>query len=80
MADALALRLAALEAADTVLRVSHQLHGAMGFCDESTLSWISRYSQPIRQLPWGLSGTIDQLARLAGREGIAGLFSSVRSG
>jgi len=80
VADALALRVAAIEAADTVLRVSHQLHGAMGFCDESALSWISRYSQPIRQLPWGLSGTVDQLARVTGRSGIAGLFSSVPTG
>ena len=80
VADALALRVAVIEAADTVLRISHQLHGAMGFCDESTLSWISRYSQPLRRLPWGLSGTLDQLARVTGREGIAGLFSSVRKG
>ena len=66
---------AALEAADAVFRTSHQLHGAMGFCDESTLSWISRYSQPLRQLPWGVAGTLDQLTRLAGRSGIAGLFA-----
>jgi hypothetical protein len=75
LVDALAVRLAALEAADVVLRVSHQLHGAMGFCDESTLSWISRYSQPLRRLPWGVSGTLDHLARRAGTPGITGLFS-----
>ena len=34
--DALALRLAAIEAAEIVFRVAHQLHGAMGFCDETT--------------------------------------------
>jgi 3-oxo-4-pregnene-20-carboxyl-CoA dehydrogenase alpha subunit len=72
--DALALRMAALEAADAVFRTGHQLHGAMGFCDESTLSWISRYSQPMRQHPWGVAGTLDQLTRLGGRSGIAGLF------
>ena len=33
--DALALRLAALEAAEVVFRVAHQLHGAIGFCDET---------------------------------------------
>ena len=49
--DALALRLAAIEAAEVVFRVCHQLHGAMGFCDETTLSWVSRYSQPLRRLP-----------------------------
>ena len=36
--DALALRLAALRAAEIVFRVCHQLQGAMGFCDETTLS------------------------------------------
>ena len=54
--DALALRMAAIEAAETVFRVAHQLHGAIGFCDETTLSWLSRYSQPLRRLPFGLSG------------------------
>ena len=75
--DALALRLASLEAAEVVFRICHQLHGAMGFCDESTLSWLSRYSRPLRQLPWGQSGTLDHLSRCVGRQGIAGLFSEV---
>ncbi len=48
--DALASRLAAIEAAEVVFRVCHQLHGAVGFCDETTLSWLSRYSQPLRRL------------------------------
>ena len=56
LADALALRLAAIEAADVVFRVAHQLHGAIGFCDETMLSWLSRYSQPLRRLPLGLVG------------------------
>jgi alkylation response protein AidB-like acyl-CoA dehydrogenase len=73
--DALALRLAALEAADTVFRVAHQLHGALGFCDESTLSWISRYSQPIRRLPFGRSITEELLGAELGRRGLNGLFS-----
>ena len=74
VADALALRLAALEAAEIVFRVAHQLHGAIGFCDETTLSWLSRYSQPIRRVPLGLSATRDQLTRRIGRHGLAGLF------
>lgn len=73
--DALALRMAALEAADVVFRVCHQLHGAVGFCDETTLSWLSRYSQPLRRLPFGLSGTRDHLTRAAGHHGLAGLFA-----
>ena len=73
--DALALRLAAVEAADTVFRVAHQLHGAIGFCDETPLSWLSRYSQPLRRLPLGLSATREALTRRLGRRGLTGLFS-----
>ncbi|OBH14904.1 acyl-CoA dehydrogenase family protein [Mycolicibacter sinensis] len=73
--DALALRTAALEAADVVFRVCHQLHGAVGFCDETALSWLSRYSQPLRRLPWGLSATRDRLVRRTGRAGLAGLYT-----
>lgn len=71
--DALALRMAALEAAEVVFRVTHQLHGASGFCDETTLSWLSRYSQPLRRLPLGLSATRDVLTRRIGTAGLAGI-------
>lgn len=73
--DALALRMSAIEAAEVVFRVCHQLHGAVGFCDETTLSWLSRYSQPLRRLPLGLSATRDELTRRAGRSGLTGLFA-----
>ena len=74
--DALALRLAAIEAAEVVFRVCHQLHGAVGFCDETTLSWLSRHSQPLRRLPFGLSATRDHLTRRLGRRGLTGLYSA----
>jgi acyl-CoA dehydrogenase-like protein len=74
--DALALRLAAVEAADTVFRTTHQLHGAIGFCDETTLSWLSRYSGPLRRLPLSLSATRDELTRRVGRRGLCGLFAT----
>lgn len=73
--DALALRMAALEAAEVVFRVCHQLHGAVGFCDETTLSWLSRYSQPLRRLPFGLSATRDRLVHAAGPRGLTGLYA-----
>ena len=73
--DALALRMSAIEAAEVVFRVCHQLHGAIGFCDETTLSWLSRYSRPLRRLPFGLSATRDHLTRTAGRRGLSGLYS-----
>lgn len=76
LADALALRLAALEAADVVFRVTHQLHGAVGFCEETTLSWLSRYSQPLRRLPWGLSATRELLADAVEAHGLTGLYSA----
>lgn len=74
IADALALRLAAVEAAEVVFRITHQLHGAIGFCDETTLSWLSRASQPLRRLPLGPSATRAALAGRLGRRGLAGLF------
>jgi hypothetical protein len=75
LADALALRLAAIEAADIVFRTAHQLHGAIGFCDETSLSWLSRYSGPLRRLPLGLAATRDELSSRLGRKGLPGLFS-----
>jgi hypothetical protein len=75
LVDALALRMSAIEAAEVVFRVCHQLHGAVGFCDETTLSWLSRYSQPLRRLPLGLSATRDELTRRAGRSGLKGLYA-----
>jgi hypothetical protein len=75
LVDALTLRMAAIEAAEVVFRVCHQLHGAVGFCDETTLSWLSRYSQPLRRLPLGLSATRDELTRRAGRSGLTGLYA-----
>jgi alkylation response protein AidB-like acyl-CoA dehydrogenase len=74
VADALALRLAAVEAAEIVFRVAHQLHGATGFCDETPLSWLSRYSQPLRRLPLGPAATRDALTARVGRAGLAGIF------
>ena len=74
--DALALRMSAIEAAEIVFRVCHQLHGAVGFCDETTLSWLSRYSQPLRRLPLGLSATRDLLTGRVGGRGLTGLFAS----
>ncbi|WP_063063106.1 acyl-CoA dehydrogenase family protein [Nocardia violaceofusca] len=74
LGDALAARVAALDAAETVFRVAHQLHGAIGFCDESPLSWLSRYSLPLRRLPWASSGTLDRLTRHLGAQGLPGPF------
>jgi hypothetical protein len=69
LTDAIALRSASLEAAETTFRIGHQLHGAIGFCDESDLSWLSRHSQALRRLPFGRSQTEAALVQLIGRTG-----------
>lgn len=52
-ADALVLRLKAVDTARQVLRTSHQLLGALGFCDESDVSVLDRHTQPLIRLPVG---------------------------
>jgi hypothetical protein len=78
--DALALRLAAIEAAGIVFGVGHQLFGAAGFCDEVPLSWLSRYSEPLRRLPLGVTATLDEMTHRLGRRGLTGLFSDPLDG
>jgi 3-oxo-4-pregnene-20-carboxyl-CoA dehydrogenase alpha subunit len=74
LVDAVALRVAALDAANQVFRICHQLHGAIGFCDETSISWLSRGSQPIRRLPIGASASQSWLTKLIAERGFAGLF------
>jgi Acyl-CoA dehydrogenase, C-terminal domain len=50
-ADTLVLRYKAAETARQVLRTSHQLLGALGFCDESDISVLDRHAQPLIRLP-----------------------------
>ncbi len=76
--DALALRLAALEAARVVFRITHQVHGAIGFCDETLISWVSRLAQPLCRAPWGAATTRSLLARRIDRVGLVGLFGHDR--
>jgi hypothetical protein len=77
--DALALRVAAIEAADLVFRISHQLFGAIGFCDETPISWVSRASVPSRRLPFGLADARAQLVASLGNRGLTGIFSDLFS-
>lgn len=72
--DALACRVSALETAEAVFRTAHQMHGAMGFCDEVDLSWLSRFSQPLRRLPWGLSRTRERLLATMADVPFTGLY------
>ncbi len=74
VADALAARLGAVDAARSVLRVTQQLHGASGLCDEYDISVIVRHLQPALRLPFGAETTAGRLADAVERVGFAGLF------
>ena len=50
-ADALALRLHAVDTARSVLRTCHQMLGAIGFCDEHDVSVLDRHLQPLLREP-----------------------------
>jgi len=69
LVDAVALRGAAQQAADTILRAAHQLHGAMGFTDELDVSWLSRASQLPRRIPEGRHAGAARLVQLIERVG-----------
>jgi alkylation response protein AidB-like acyl-CoA dehydrogenase len=51
LADALALRLHAVDVAVATLRVAHQFYGALGFCEETNLSVLDRHLQPTLRYP-----------------------------
>jgi hypothetical protein len=74
LADALALRLHAIDVARTVLRTCQQLHGAAGVCDEYDVSVLTRMVQPALRLPWSAERTADALASAIQGDGFDGLF------
>jgi hypothetical protein len=74
ISDALGARLAALDAARSVLRTAQQLHGAAGVCDEYDVSVIARHLQPALRIPFGAENTAELLADSIDRVGFAGLF------
>ena len=74
--DALALRQGLVQGADTVLRGTHQLHGAMGFCDETDVSILSRLSQSVRRLPVGEEDLAALLGTLMIDRGFRGPFAT----
>ncbi|BBZ40684.1 acyl-CoA dehydrogenase family protein [Mycobacterium conspicuum] len=75
-ADALVLRLKAAETARQVLRTSHQLLGALGFCDESDVSVLDRHTQPLIRLPLGSEGLALRLVSGVPDGSLETLFSS----
>ena len=74
LVDALALRMQALESAHSVLRTCHQLHGAIGFCDEHDLSILARHVQPLLRLQPGVEATTERLQAAIDDTGFESLF------
>ncbi|MWA03610.1 acyl-CoA dehydrogenase [Actinomadura sp. LD22] len=66
VADAMALRLHAAETAVTTLRASHQMYGALGFCDETDLSVLDRHLQPSLRYPLSAERLARALVPFAG--------------
>lgn len=76
--DALAVRIAAQESAHLTMRTAHQLHGAIGFCDEHDLSIVSRHLQPYLRLPFDHEETVARFSAAVARDGFDGLFGRFR--
>lgn len=76
LADALSFRIAVLEAADTTFSRTHQAHGAIGLCDETDLSWLSRHSRVLRHAPWGITRSERRLFEVSGTASVVGPFSA----
>jgi hypothetical protein len=74
LVDALALRTVMIETLRPTLRESHQLYGALGFCDEVDLSIINRHIQPHARLPWDFELTSHLLTVEVERVGLRTLF------
>jgi alkylation response protein AidB-like acyl-CoA dehydrogenase len=75
LSDALALRVHAIESANLVIRICHQLHGAIGFCDEHDLSFLSRHVRPLLRLPLPLEASVEALVTVMEERGFDSLFS-----
>jgi len=75
-ADALVLRLHAVEVAREVLRTCHQLLGAIGFCDEHDVSVLDRHLQPLLRLPYASEALAARLVPAVA----AGEFESLFTG
>jgi hypothetical protein len=74
-ADTLVLRYKAADTARQVLRASHQLLGALGFCDESDVSVLDRHTQPLIRLPLGAEALALRLVPAVPDGSLATLFS-----
>jgi hypothetical protein len=73
-ADCLALRLAMLESAATVLVHAHQVFASIGLCEEHDLAVLDRHLQPLLRRPAGRAATRVLLAHQIRCEGFDGIY------
>jgi len=76
-ADALVLRLHAVEVARDVLRTCHQLMGALGFCDEHDISVLDRHLQPLLRLPCASEALAERLVPAVADGSFESLFTGI---
>jgi hypothetical protein len=75
LVDALALRWAALDIVRRVLKISHQVLGAVGFCDEHDLTIVTLGAQARLRLPYDLESSLDHLAEAVDTWGFDSIFT-----
>lgn len=74
-ADAVALRLHAVDTAVAVFRTCHQMLGAIGFCDEHDVSVLDRHTQPLLRLPVSADALAQRLLPAVTAHELETLFS-----
>ncbi len=77
LVDALAFRWAALDIVRRVLRITHQVMGAVGQCDEHDMPIITLTLQARLRLPLDLEASLDALAAAADRLGFDSIHTPV---
>jgi acyl-CoA dehydrogenase len=73
--DAIALRVAMLDAASVVLRNGHQVFGAIGLCEEHDVAVIDRHLTSTLLRPLGSSATAELLLDAINAEGFDAIFA-----
>ena len=74
LADALTLKWAIAESGPKILRIAHQVLGAVGQCDEHDLSIITLTLQARLRLPFGIEECLRRLAAEVEQSGFDSLF------
>ena len=74
LVDALALKWATADIGPRILRIAHQVLGAVGQCDEHDLSIITLTLQARLRLPFGSEECLKQLAAEVEQSGFDSLF------